>query len=102
MQSKILFKKLWKKESNFTPFKMHNLNSLAASTPALDEKHIYSIWYGKEKTRLITLDHDGVEVWSKDFEATTLWHGPCTSPIVYNDMVSDGLGQMTFPKTSFS
>lgn len=80
-------KELWKKEYNFTPLKIHKLNSLAASTPALDGKHIYSIWYGKDKTRLIALNHDGLEVWSKDFEATTLRHGPCTSPIVYKDMV---------------
>lgn len=80
-------KELWKKDYSFTPLKMHKLNSLAASTPALDGKHIYSIWYGKDKTRLIALDHDGGEVWSKDFEATTLPLGQATSPIVYKDMV---------------
>lgn len=80
-------KELWKKEYSFTSLKMNKLNSVAASTPALDEKHIYSIWYGKDKTRVIALDHDGGEVWSKDFSATYLRHGPCTSPIVYKDMV---------------
>jgi len=80
-------KELWKKEYSFTPMKMNRLNSVAASTPALDEKHIYSIWYGKDSTRLIALDHNGGEVWSKDFGVTFLRHGPCTSPIVYKNMV---------------
>lgn len=78
---------LWKKEYKFTPLRMHGLNSLSGSTPALDEKHVYSLWYGKDKTLLSALDHKGNEVWSKEFGASTLKHGPCTCPIVYEDMV---------------
>ena len=67
--------------------KMNRLNSVAASTPVLDEKCIYSVWYDKNTTRLIALDHDGGDVWSRDIGVTSLKHGPCTSPIVYKDMI---------------
>ena len=78
---------LWKRQYQFQPAKMDSVNSLAASTPAVDEEHVYALWYGKAKTLLVALDHTGEEIWSKDFGSTYLRHGPCTSPIPYKDMV---------------
>ena len=80
-------KELWKQQYQFQPPRMNSLNSLAASTPAVDEKHVYAIWYDKDKTLLVALDHTGKEIWSKDFGVSYLRHGPCTSPILYKDIV---------------
>ena len=35
---------LWKKEYQFKPAKMSYRNSLAAGTPAVDEKYVYVFW----------------------------------------------------------
>jgi outer membrane protein assembly factor BamB len=80
-------KQLWEKEYGFAAMKMHSLNSAAGSTPALDDKCIYSVWYDNDKMQLIALDHDGGDVWSKDLGPTSMRFGPCTSPIVYKDMI---------------
>ena len=80
-------KELWQKQYKFKPAKMHDLNSIAASTPAVDEKHVYVLWYSEDKTLLAALDHTGREIWSKDFGVTFTRHGPCASPILYKDLV---------------
>ncbi|MFC1739279.1 PQQ-binding-like beta-propeller repeat protein [Planctomycetota bacterium] len=80
-------KELWKKQYEFEPVKMNELNSIAASTPTVDEKHVYSLWYGKDKTLLVALDHTGRQIWSEDFGVTSMQHGPCSSPILYKDLV---------------
>ena len=80
-------KKLWQKQYQFIPVKMHSLNSLAASTPVVDEKHVYALWYGKDKTVLVALDHKGKEIWTRDFGVSYLSHGPCSSPILYKDLI---------------
>ena len=80
-------KELWSKEYKVRPAKMNRLNSAAASTPAVDDKHVYSLWYGEDTTLLTALDHAGNEVWSKDFGDTSPRHGPCTSVIVYKGLV---------------
>ena len=80
-------KELWSKEYKLKPARMHRLNSAAASTPAVDNKHIYSLWYGEDTTQLTALDHAGNEVWSRDFGDTSPSHGPCTSPILYKGLV---------------
>jgi len=80
-------RELWKQTYQFQPAKMDRVNSLAASTPAVDEEHVYALWYGKAETLLVALDHTGKEIWCKDFGLTYLRHGPCTSPILYRDMV---------------
>lgn len=80
-------RELWSKEYKVNPAKMHRLNSAASSTPAVDDKHIYSLWYGEDTTVLTALDHEGNEVWSKDFGGTYPQHGPCTSVMLYKGLV---------------
>jgi outer membrane protein assembly factor BamB len=80
-------KELWSKEYKVRPAKMNRLNSAAASTPAVDDKCIYSLWYGEDTTLLTALDHRGNEIWSRDFGGTSPSHGPCTSPILYKGLV---------------
>jgi outer membrane protein assembly factor BamB len=80
-------KELWRRQYEFEPARMNALNSIAASTPAVDEERVYSLWYGKDKTVLAALDHDGGELWSREFGVTFLQHGPCSSAMLYKDLV---------------
>ena len=80
-------KELWKKTYPIEPLKMNRLNSIAAGTPTVDEKHVYALWYGRNETRLVALDHTGRHIWTRNFPAPYLQHGPGSSPIVYQDMV---------------
>ena len=38
-------------------------------------------------TRLTALDHAGREIWTKDFGKTSQQHGPCISPVVYDNLI---------------
>ena len=49
---------LWQKEFNVTDLEMHKDNNLAAPSPAVDESHVYTVWYSKELTRIAALSHD--------------------------------------------
>jgi outer membrane protein assembly factor BamB len=80
-------KALWQKSRAMTPMPMHNLNSMAASTPAADEEGVYALWYGKGKTVATAMDHQGTLRWEKNFSAVRNKHGASASPVVYRDMV---------------
>ncbi len=58
---------LWQKEFELTDLTMHKDNSLAMPTPAVDESHIYFIWYSNDKTNLYALSHDGTPRWQTEF-----------------------------------
>ncbi|MEA3224983.1 MAG: PQQ-binding-like beta-propeller repeat protein [Planctomycetota bacterium] len=80
-------KTLWKKEYALSRFKMSNLNSYAAGTPALADDRIYILWPTAKDMLLVTLDHAGNEIWQKDFGPITSVHGPGISPIVVDDLL---------------
>ena len=74
------------------PGNLHELNDLASSTPAADEKHVYAYFgtYG-----LICYDHAGNKVWERKLDMPRSKYGVATSPILYKDMlilVMDGDG----------
>lgn len=66
---------LWKKEFKVTDLVMHQDNNLASPTPAVDESHIYAIWYTLEKTTLYALSHDGALQWQAEFDGIEARHG---------------------------
>jgi len=80
-------KPLWRRQYALKPLKMNQLNSYAASTPAVDANHVYVLWYGANQSLVMALDHKGREVWTRDLGRTLLTHGPSASPIVYQDRV---------------
>ncbi len=80
-------KTLWTKEYPLPGYKMNRLNSYASGTPALTAGRIYVLWSTAQKMTLVALDHDGGEIWQKDFGPTTSSHGPGISPVVINDLV---------------
>ncbi len=77
----------WKRNFALRPFRMNRLNSVAASTPAVDGEGVYVIWYGAESTRVIGLSHKGKERWTRTFPAPNTQHGPGASPTVHGDLV---------------
>ena len=66
---------------------VHRQNTLASSTPAVDADHVYVTFSDPEQTILLALDHDGNEVWRRDFGPWVGQHGFAISPTVYHDLV---------------
>ncbi len=66
---------LWQKEFTVTDISLHNNNKLDAATPAVDGTQVYTIWYSKEKTELIALDHYGNLQWQAAFGGIESRHG---------------------------
>jgi len=78
---------LWQKQYTLKPAEMNDLNSPAASTPAVDGDGVYAIWYGGDRTLVTAVDHDGKDKWKTNLGLARHTHGPAGSPIVYKDMV---------------
>jgi outer membrane protein assembly factor BamB len=66
---------------------MHRLNNPAASTPAVDQRHVYLLATEPGHLYLLAIDHAGREVWRRDFGNWVAQHGFGTSPIVVDDKV---------------
>ena len=77
----------WRHELTLPAVSATRMNGQATSTPAADEAGVYTVWYGEREALVIALNHDGDELWRKDFGALHLQHGPGGSPIVHNDLV---------------
>jgi len=78
---------LWKKEYPLSRYKMNSLNSYATGTPALTADYVFVLWSTAKEMLLAALDHEGNEIWKKEFGPTTSSHGPGVSPVVINDLV---------------
>ncbi len=78
---------VWQKTYPLPKYMMNSLNSYAASTPAVDAERLYVLWPTADELTAVALDHDGNEIWSKAFGPITSSHGPCVSPVLYDDMV---------------
>ena len=78
---------LWQNNYTLQPIEMNDLNSAAASTPAVDETGVYAIWYEANRTQVIATDLDGKEMWKKDFRQSKIGHGPGASLIIYKDII---------------
>ncbi len=84
---------IWTKEYPFADYHIHDQNSFATSTPAVDEKNVYVAWASPQEGRLTALTHDGQEIWHFDLGPFVSQHGFASSPIVYKDMVVLGVEQ---------
>ena len=77
----------WIKLFESTPYHLHGWNTFAASTPAVDQDHVYTCFADLDHTVLVALDHEGEEVWRRDFGRFASSHGFGASPIVHDDLV---------------
>ena len=66
---------------------MHNDNSLAAATPAVDDRAVYIGWVSGDRVEAVALDHDGKQLWRRDLGAFHATFGPGASVMVVDDVV---------------
>ena len=78
---------LWKREFSLVPFARHPFNSFASSTPAADAERVYVLWNEPEHLMLTALNHEGRQIWQRDFGPFVSQHGCGISPIVHQDKV---------------
>ncbi len=80
-------KLLWQREYSSNAHHIHQLNSLASSTPVADEQHVYCAWSTPEEFTLLALTHDGKPAWKANLGPFVSQHGFGTSPIVVGELV---------------
>jgi outer membrane protein assembly factor BamB len=78
---------LWQRRFESPKYSMHQFNSFASSTPAVDDKQVYAMWLADGRIKLAALTHGGDEVWSCDAGPFGEKHGFGKSPIVVDDLV---------------
>jgi len=79
--------KQWTQEFPSKTHKIHTQNSLASSTPVVDEQHVYCAWATPEEFSVAALAHDGKQVWRANLGPFVSQHGFGTSPIIYGDLL---------------
>jgi outer membrane protein assembly factor BamB len=78
---------LWQKEYTISKYRPNKLNSFASATPAVDAENVYVLFTSPEDTILAALNHEGTEIWKRNFEGVHCQHGAGSSPIVVGDIV---------------
>ena len=80
----------WQRESNFDADaqpQIHQLNSLASSTPAADDQRVVVAWRDGNARVVIALSHDNEELWQRRLDSYSATHG-ATSSIVLVDGIA--------------
>lgn len=77
----------WSKEFDQQKHHLHRRNTFASSTPAADDDYVFVAWADPQHTYLKCFDHDGNEIWSRDFGTWTSQHGFGSSPRIFGSMV---------------
>jgi outer membrane protein assembly factor BamB len=80
-------KLLWKATAPGQSAHTHKRNTLASSTPALDDKRVYAVFWDGKKVSLCAFDLQGTRLWQQDLGDFRSQHGPGFSPVVIGDKV---------------
>lgn len=80
-------KPIWKQDFPARSHPIHLQNSLASSTPVVDQDHVYCAWATPEEFTLVAMNHDGTTAWRANLGPFVSKHGFGTSPILYNDQL---------------
>ena len=78
-------KKIWAQSFDSEAYKIHNRNSFASSTPAVDKDHVYLAYANPDQTVVRALTHDGEKKWNRDFGTWVSSHGFGASLMTYQD-----------------
>jgi len=78
---------LWSRSFKSDRFRMNSLNSYGATTPVVDKDRLYVAWSSLKSIVLRSLDHDGRDLWERDLGPHSSQHGPCTSPMLFENLV---------------
>lgn len=77
----------WTRKFDQPSHHLHKRNTFASSTPFVDDDFVFVAWSEPQHTYLKCFDHQGEEVWSRDFGSWQSQHGFGTSPVVYGNSV---------------
>jgi outer membrane protein assembly factor BamB len=77
----------WQRRYPGGPHSIHETNSFATSTPAVDDERIYVAWKRGDTVMLAAITHDGKAVWDREVSPLTEGWGFGASPVVVGDVV---------------
>ncbi|MEX0678492.1 MAG: PQQ-binding-like beta-propeller repeat protein [Pirellulales bacterium] len=80
-------KLLWKRDYPSQTHQIHEQNTLASSTPTVDENRVYCAWSTPEEFTLLAIAHDGSSAWRADLGPFVSQHGFGTSPILIGELL---------------
>ncbi len=92
-------KELWSRTCSYDRYRLHEFNSAASSTPAVDAKAIYILWSSGQHLHMLALDHAGKKLWQRQLGAFKSLHGCGASPILHDDRVilaNDNMSEESF------
>lgn len=76
---------IWAESFESEAYKLHNQNSFASGTPAVDKDHVYVAYAHPDQTVVRALTHDGEKKWDRDFGTWISSHGFGASLMTYQD-----------------
>lgn len=77
----------WSKPFPQTEYHLHSRNTFASGTPSADDKNVFVAYAEPNHTYLKCFDHNGKEIWSRDFGSWQSQHGFGTSPRIHGDTI---------------
>ena len=77
----------WTRVYDTATYRRHQLNSLASSTPCVDESRVYLLWTTDQELFAAAYDHRGEPVWRKRLAKYKAGHGSGVSPIVHGGLL---------------
>ncbi len=77
----------WAKTFESSSYKMHNRNSFASGTPAVDKHHVYITFANPKHVKVAAVSHDGEMKWERDFGTWISQHGYAASLMTYKNKV---------------
>jgi outer membrane protein assembly factor BamB len=80
-------KLLWRQDFPSHTHHIHQLNTLASSTPTVDAQRVYCAWSTPEEFTVVALGHDGSLDWRANLGPFASQHGFGTSPILFDDLL---------------
>jgi len=79
---------IWKRSFAAVSHSMHQYNTYAVTTPALDAEKLYLSWASPEQYEVVALDQQkGREVWRRELGPFIAQHGFGSSPMLFADKV---------------
>ena len=67
--------------------KIHQFNTFASATPAVDSHHVYIAWSDTDSFQIAAIDHKGRGIWQRNLGTHHTQHGGGSSPIVFENQV---------------
>ena len=80
-------REIWRREFPSETHKIHDRNSFASPSPAVDADHVYVAWSTPDQTTFMAFDHEGNTAWELDLGPFDSQHGFGTSPMLFKDLV---------------